>query len=185
MHWHGDGAHCGLADWYPKIEKGIVAALAEGEPFTTGWYGSKKAVASACISGDGENINVEARVSNDFDDTGTGQVTIPHTEELEAVRTAMYEAWDQAEQNQKDNASVKMFVVGNLKDGKRADWIETFLVDTCDYGQRDCPPGDYDHKWGWQEESGDIPETVKRDMEARIWSKMPIISANFIMEEAS
>tara|TARA_R110000824_G_scaffold3437_12_gene16326 strand:- start:73 stop:678 length:606 start_codon:yes stop_codon:yes gene_type:complete len=181
-----DGAHCGLADWYSEIERGIVDALAEGEPFTTGWYGSKKEIAYACISGDGKNINLEASVSNDFDDEGTGQVTIPHTEDLEAIRTAIYTAWDQAEKEQKDNASVKMFVVGKLKDGKRANWIETYLVDNCPYscGMNEHPPGDYAYDWGWQEGSEDIPETVKKDMEDRMRREMPIISGGFIMEES-
>jgi len=183
-----DGAHCGLADWYPPLEKGIVAALAEGKPFTTGWYGSKKEIAYACISGDGKNINLEARVYNDFDDEGAGRVTIPHTEDLEALRTAIYTAWDQAVKDQEENASVKMFVVGTLKDGKRVNWIETYLVDndTCSLGLYGSPPpGDYAYEWGWQEGSADIPETVKKDMEERMWREMPVISSNFIMEEAS
>jgi hypothetical protein len=184
-----DGAHCGLADWYSEIERGIVDALAEGEPFTTGWYASKKEIAYACITGDGKNINLEARVSNDFDDEGAGQVTVPHTEDLGAIRTAIYTAWDQAEKEQKDNASVKLFVVGNLKDGKRTNWIETYLVDNCPYScdvlDTRHPPGDFAHKWGWQEESEEIPETVKKDMEDRMWREMPIISGGFIMEESS
>ena len=46
----GDGSHHGLTNWYPKVEAAIVEALAAGQPFTTGWYGSKKEIASARIT---------------------------------------------------------------------------------------------------------------------------------------
>lgn len=138
---HRDGAHCGLADWYPEIEKGIQEALDSGMPFTTGWYGSKKEIASACITGDGRTISCEVSVSNDFDTNGLGEKIIPHTMDLELVRKAIYAAWDEAEEDQKNNETVEMFVVGEIgPDGKRKNWIETYLMDCSDFPE-DCPLG--------------------------------------------
>ena len=68
---NGNGAHCGLSDWYKEGEAQLTAALAERVPFTTGWYSSKKEIASARIwSEDGVKIKVEVSVSDDFDTQG-------------------------------------------------------------------------------------------------------------------
>ena len=45
----GDGAHCGLADWYPEQEAALKAALKAHAAFDTGWYSSKKQIASARV----------------------------------------------------------------------------------------------------------------------------------------
>ena len=46
---HGDGAHCGLSDWYEEGEAELTAVITERVPFDTGWYSSKKEIASARI----------------------------------------------------------------------------------------------------------------------------------------
>ena len=48
---NGDGAHCGLTDWYPDGHAELEQALKEKIPFDTGWYSSKKEIASARIYG--------------------------------------------------------------------------------------------------------------------------------------
>lgn len=34
----GDGAHWGLTDWYPEVERAIKEALSGTEDFDTGWW---------------------------------------------------------------------------------------------------------------------------------------------------
>ena len=68
-----DGAHGGLSDWYEEHEAALKAALDAHAPFDTGWYSSKKEIASARIrSDDGVRIKVDASVSDDFDTDGRG-----------------------------------------------------------------------------------------------------------------
>lgn len=105
MSSHLDGAHCGLGDWYPEIEEGIQAALNQGpeHEWTTGWYASKKEIASARITNADGGMKIEVSVSDDFDTPGLGERVIEHTTDLETIRAAIYEAWDDAEGDQKDN----------------------------------------------------------------------------------
>lgn len=161
----GDGAHRGLGDWYPGVEAQIRLALEGKESFTTGWYGSKHEIASAKITylADQEEILVEVSVSDDFDTNGLGDKIIPHTADLDTLRIAISEAWDEAIESQKDNREYAMWMV--QKDGQ---WIETYLVDTSDF-RSDCPPGDNYHQWGWQEEAT-IPADVKAKIEEGIHS---------------
>jgi hypothetical protein len=162
---HYDGAHWGLADWYPEIEAGIVDALSKGPEveWTTGWYSSKKEIASAKITcyGDGQ-LEVTASVSDDFDTEGYGDKLIPFTQDLSVIRQAIYDAWDEAEANRKDNAEYVMFTVKRCEPGdwdNPVSWVETFLFDPT--GMQDCPPGDNYFEWGWQNES--IIEPIVRD----------------------
>ena len=48
----GDGAHCGLTDWYLDGQVALLLMLRQGPDvvWTTGWYGSKKEIASGCIT---------------------------------------------------------------------------------------------------------------------------------------
>lgn len=157
MSSHSDGAHCGLADWYPEIEKGIQDALNKGprHNWSTGWYASKKEIASAKIDHENGTISIEVSVSDDLDTEGRGEAIIPHTTDLEALRRAIHEAWDNAESNQKDNRVYCGFAI--LKDGR---WVETLLLPLGDGHHYSEPPGDNYHKWGFQGES-DIPERVQ------------------------
>lgn len=100
---HYDGAHCGLGDWYPEIEKGLQTALRSGEDFTTGWYSSKKEIASARISRCGRDIKVEVSVNNDNDVEGMSSITLKNRRGLETIRKTIYQVWDYALENQKDN----------------------------------------------------------------------------------
>lgn len=63
----GDGCHWGVTDWYPELEAAIIQALEAGVEFTTGWYGCKKEIHSACISVKDGEAHVE--VSAGMDDT--------------------------------------------------------------------------------------------------------------------
>jgi len=150
----GDGAHCGLADWYPSKEAALRRALKARRPFDTGWYGSKKEIASARISSvDGKTVDVEVSVSDDFDTCGNGcAIALPvgGPTSTEQVAEAIYRAWDEAEENRRENEPYAGYRL--VKHGKdRAQCLDYYLVDRLgDY--LDGPPGDaYDH-WGWQED---------------------------------
>lgn len=148
----GDGAHCGLSDWYKDGEAELTAALAERVPFDTGWYSSKKEIASARIwSEDGVKIKVEACVTDDFDTEGLGYAS---TEEwtVDAVQGCVSKAWDKAEQARDEAQEFEGFtVLQHREDG--ATWVETYLVNIGwgDY----APPGDNYAWWGWQYDGAD------------------------------
>jgi hypothetical protein len=146
----GNGAHCGLTDWYPDKEKALKRAIRSGKPFDTGWYGSKKEIASARIySMDGKTVQVEASVSDDFDTYGNGaaQVFGAAPVSLEQVQQAIYRAWDEAENNQKDNREYAGFsilrktrrygcYVGGKPVGKSSvgeSWVETLILPIGDF----------------------------------------------------
>jgi hypothetical protein len=163
--WGGlDGSHWGLGDWYKDLESAISQATKRGKKYawTTGWYGSKKEIASANITHIGGEIEVEVSVSDDLDTEGIGSVSIKHTRDLDEIRDAIDKAWEMATENQKDNAVYVGYSV--LKGGA---WVETYIrsigdpVFGCTY---DTPPGDCYHQWGWQGE-GDIPEETKKKIE--------------------
>lgn len=176
----GDGAHCGLGDWYPEKEKALARAIRSGKPFDTGWYGSKKEIASARIYSDGKTVQVEASVSDDFDTPGMGiaQVFGAAPVSLEQVREAIYRAWDEANDNQSDNRMYVGFSIlrrtiryGMYSGGKpvgkghRAEsWVETLILPTGESELFDSPPGDNYHKWGFQGEEP-IPAKVKEKLE--------------------
>jgi hypothetical protein len=175
MATHMDGAHCGLGDWYPEIEKGIQKALKHGpKQWTTGWYASKKEIASAKITCQDGKIKVEVSVSDDFDTEGLGSKTIPHTTDLEVVRETIYAAWDEANGNQKDNRCYVGFsiltrtrvystYIGGKPQGKgrmAMSWVETYIRQSGDGYCLDSPPGDNYSQWGFQGEY-DIPDDVK------------------------
>ena len=144
----GDGAHCGLSDWYEDGKAQLAAVIAERVPFDTGWYSSKKEIASARIwSEDGVKIKVEVSVSDDFDTEGLGYES---TEKwtLDGIAEAIDMAWDRAEDARNDAQGYEGFKV--LKNGA---WVETYLVNI---GWDDCAPsGDNYHWWGWQHDEAD------------------------------
>lgn len=172
----GDGAHCGLADWYPDKRGALLSALVSKQPFSTGWYGSKKEIASANITFDGKTLRVEASVSDDFDTQGRGVVEARWTKDLAKVEKHVYAAWDEAERDQKANRVYMGFKVlarkkvystyhGGDPVGKAklaTVWCETYIRNDSDGLER--PPGDYYHKWGWQGECK-IPKAVRDKLE--------------------
>jgi hypothetical protein len=153
-----DGSHCGLTDWYPDLEKTIKMALKRKKGWTTGWYASKKEIASANISMDNDgSLLLQVSVSDDFDTEGTASVIIDHTEDLDVIREELDRTWDLANQNQRDNRTYIGYAVGARKGNKRLNYLETYLVGT---DGSDSPPGDNYHDWGWQ---GEIKGMTKKD----------------------
>jgi len=159
----GDGAHCGLSDWYPEQEAALKAAIESGEDFTTGWYGSKKELASARITKSGGELIVSVSVCNDFDIEGLGRVEYDFYPDIEVVRRAIDEAWEEADKDQENNNWVAMYAI--LHKGK---CVDIFLADMSVDGLQSEPPGDCYQEWGWQEEA-EIPDDIKRELERLIW----------------
>ena len=145
--WH-DGSHCGLTDWYDSLETAIVAALARGRKaaWTTGWYASKKEIASARITCVGGKITAEASVMDDLDTEGHGKVVIPFTTNLDKIRAAVDAAWTEAGEDQNGNRPYCGFSVGR---GNR--WEFTIILPAGEGHHMETPPGDSYHRWGWQE----------------------------------
>ena len=145
----GDGAHCGLSDWYDDGETELAAALADHTPFDTGWYSSKKEIASARIwSEDGIKIKVEVSVSDDFDTLGGGYASTNEWT-IDAIHACISNAWDKAELDRGENQEFEGFRVG--REGR---WEETYLV-SIGWGENLSPPGDNYHWWGWQYDGAD------------------------------
>jgi hypothetical protein len=173
-----DGAHCGLTDWYPELEAAITAALARGKGYawTSGWYSSKKEIASACISQRGGEITVEVSVSDDLDTAGRGGQTIRFTQNLDRIRDAVTAAWREAQCDSRDNRVYAGFSVGR---GDR--WEYTIILPVGDGHLMDCPPGDNYHRWGWQEVEGgeDRPAEIPAKVAASLlrWAEDPLHEA--------
>lgn len=162
-----DGAHCGLTDWYEPLEAAITAALDRGKGYawTTGWYASKKEIASACITHRDGEIAVEVSVSDDFDGSGLGWKTIRFTTDLDRIRAAIDAAWQAAEGDQRDNRCYAGFSVGR---GEK--WEYTLVLPHGDGCFMDEPPGDNYHRWGWQEvEDGEErPAEIPAEVAAKL-----------------
>lgn len=142
----GDGAHCGLSDWYADGEAELIAALAAHEPFDTDWYSSKKEIASARIwSMDGKTIRVAVSVSDDFDTIGEGESYASWS--IEKIQWAIQDAWAEAEKDQEANAEYVGFRINKHSD--KSSCVEYYLVDI-GWGESTSPPGDCYHWWGWQ-----------------------------------
>ena len=146
---HGNGAHCGLSDWYEDGEREMTAALDAHAPFDTGWYSSKKEIANARIwSEDGIKIKVEVSVSDDFDTQGGGYEST-NIWTVEEVQWVIDRAWDKAESDRNENQEYEGFWVG-----RGSHWEETYIV-SIGWGENLSPPGDNYHWWGWQYDGAD------------------------------
>ena len=173
-----DGSKWGVSDWYDDLEAAITAALARGKGYawTTGWYGSKKEIASACITHRGGEITMRASVSDDFDTKGNGERTIRFTKNLDRIREALDDAYADANRDRRDNEPYAGFSVG------RGDHWEFTLILPQGWGhESDVPPGDYYHRWGWQEvEDGeDRPAEIPAEVADKLkeWAENPLHEA--------
>ncbi len=157
----GDGAHWGISDFYGPKRVALLAALESGKDFSTGWYGSKKEIASGCVTRAGRVIHCEASVSDDFDTAGTGRVTVKVGRKsaaslLDAIERALNAALGAASEDRKNNSPVILWSVHN----EAGQWIETYLQPSGDAMLEEGPPGDNYHRWYWQGEAR-IPRKVK------------------------
>lgn len=175
-----DGAHWGLTDLYPDKEEALKAALESGLPFDTGWYASKKEIATARIYRPAATSNVycEVSVSDDFDTEGLGSAVVGGLGlTLETVYEAVGRAWDEASGDQKDNRGYAGYSLirhtTKIPEWRRSERIHpnetrqrypTKVAQCLDYYIAnpmglDVPPGDCYHFWGWQNDAHDDPQT--------------------------
>lgn len=163
----GDGAKWGVTDFYEEFEEELVCALFSGLNFDTGYYGVKKEIESGRVFRRGDTIHVEVSCSDDFDTEGHGAASFPASDltapgigelgmndkerALARVRAALDEALDDAYANKRDNKVVALYTIGKDKGPKQSGWAFTFLRNVSNYDLSDSPPGDYYHRWGWQE----------------------------------
>lgn len=175
------GAHCGLFDLYPEYMAALTLAIENNEDFSTGWYGSKKEIASARITRNRDGGNylylVDVSVSDDMDTEGLGRAEFTFAEDdedpekiLPAIETAIATAWENAYRDIAENALYIGFSIGRAnREGKLLNWEHTFIAPAQDGYFPEYPPGDCYEKWGWdsEDENGpsDIPTEVKRAME--------------------
>lgn len=166
--WKGDGAKWGVSDLYDGFAEELGRALAAGADFDTGWWGVKKEIQSGRIRRAGSVLYVEASCSDDFDTEATGQVQIEAAgATVESIKDALDRALDEALAAQRDNTPVAMYVVGR-DNGTASPWGLTYLRDVSGHGFAQ-PPGDYYHRWGWQEvEEGDETPAEIAGVAARI-----------------
>lgn len=153
-----DGAHCGLDDRYPAVEMALEKALSLEEDWTTGWYSSKKAIASAKITHEDGVITVEVSVTDDLDSEGLGSC-IATEKTIESIDEAIAKAWELAEADQEENQDYTGFsIISSIG------WIETYIQQRNDGWEMDEPPGDCYHQWGFQDESDDLTDADKESI---------------------
>jgi hypothetical protein len=189
MSTHLDGAHHGLSDWYPEIEADILEAICSKKDFTTGWYSSKKEIASARISRIRDIMTVEASISDDFDTQGNG--VVKHHGKgrytLNTVRKAIDQALSMAEKDLKSNKAYRGWAIGERSGPrqcgrKRINYIETYLE--CLDGS-EAPSGDCYRNWGFQDETSKIPEKDRKKLESLIplSTGSPVYAGHFVATE--
>jgi hypothetical protein len=101
----GDGAKWGISDWYSMVKEKIENALAKGPNYhwTSGWYSSKKEIASGKITCKDGKIICNAWCSDDFDTEGRGSIVIPFTNNLLVISYALDHAWELANENRMES----------------------------------------------------------------------------------
>lgn len=164
---NGDLTHRGAGDFYANKEKELLDAIASHNPFDTGWRGCKHEILTSQVICDGEGgFTCSVSISDDFDSEGTGVVDLSCDGEsaektLKAIQQALYEAHGLANEDQKENQCYRGFTILNDK----GSWVETYIQPWNGSEYMDFPPGDYYHKWGFQEETDKIPEATKEKLE--------------------
>jgi len=144
-----DGSHCGLTDWYGEHEAALAKALTGKKDFDTGWYSSKKEIASARITRCKGKVIVAVSVSDDFDSVGRGEREVTSPVTLDSICEAIDKAWEDAKDDQNANQGYRGY---SLRD-KEGNWIDTYLVSI---DGADVPSGDYYGNWGWQSDPREI-----------------------------
>jgi hypothetical protein len=158
-----DGASWGASSFYEAFETELARAIKSEQVFDTGWYSVKKEIESARIWRVGSRIHVEASVSNDFDEEGhsDGFIDLPESflvapddagveRIIEALKKEIDKTIAAAEENRDDDAWVGLYIVGEDQGPGMSPWKYTYLKDLTTIGS-ERPPGDYYHRWGWQE----------------------------------
>jgi hypothetical protein len=93
---------------------------------------------------------------------------------IEELSNQIGNAWDRAIDDQRDNRVYCGYSIGYADEqGRRKDWIWTYLQPVGDGHLYDEPPGDNYFNWGWEygglnEEADQLTDQEREDMEAWI-----------------
>ena len=164
-------AKWGVADLYEWTGNALRKALEDGYDFDTGKWGAKKEIEYARIVRQGDQIKVTVWVYDDFDTEGKCELEFSVAEcdvdrMMQKIENALDEAATGARKDKVENEVYEGFALGEEIDGKRVNWIETYIAPKGDGWMLDQPPGDHYHEWGWQEEGSEVPENVRDLCEA-------------------
>jgi len=154
----GDGAHHGVDSPYDAVVDELMRALDSGLDFDSGWYASKKEIESGRVARRGDVVWTSVSVSDDFDNEAVGEADFPFADlvgkdrdaRMATIGTALDAARDKARDNQRDNEVATLYCIGRDEGAASRRWTFTFLRDMSMFGFA-APPGDYHHRWGWQE----------------------------------
>lgn len=183
--FHGDGCHWGPSELYPTHEQLLKLALEDDiKQFDTGWFSSKKEIASFRVRRDNDEVICQASCSDDFDTEGRGETVIHLLDRggeglgfnwvehsYDCIIEALGEAWDQAEGDRKENEVYEGYSIHFLltPEGTSGPWMETLILPRDpDY---DEPPGDNYESWGFQGNT-ELPHYLKDWIERWAWDRL-------------
>jgi hypothetical protein len=190
-----DQTKWGPTDFYSNTKEALAKAFKSRKSFETPWLSCKKEILSSRITRDKGTVTVEVSVSDDFDTPGMGsaQFTVnantSEDEFFDLLENAGSAAWTEARENRKDNAVYVGYAVGREgPDGKRTGWEITYIVAVGEGAYYDAPPGDYYHRWGWQEVETDddtdhmacpeeIPQAIADQLAEGMQDLEPVVKA--------
>jgi len=176
-----DGAHWCASQPYEDFVVALRAALNSCSDFDTGWLGVKKEIQSFRISRFGTNLKVEVSCSDDFDTEGLADKLLPLSASLDDIRLALAHCVQEADQDRNENTPVILYTIG-----RDNDWTYTYLQDASEF-DLETPPGDYYHRWGWQEVELDDDGNETTDYPAELGESFAdrLEAAIFAMEDDS
>ena len=163
-------AKWGISDLYDTPRAALERALGDGYDFDTGQFGAKKEIEYGRIVRQGDQIEVTAWCYDDFDTEGKCSLDFSVAgcdveRMMQKIENALEEAIHGARIQKTENEVYEGFSVGHEKEGKRIDWVETYIAPKGDGVMLDSPPGDYYAAWGWQEDSEELPQHVREKFE--------------------
>lgn len=167
-------AKWGISDLYTDCRQALEEAIGKPDDFTTGWFGAKKEIEYGRITREDGVYLIQASVSDDFDTMGEGSVKLndlggPPARIADRLMEALDGALGEARANQIENRVYNGWAIGKAGgDGKRANWVETYISPRGWGFELEEPPGDYYYAWGWQDDGDDVPKDVRDYFEEKI-----------------
>ena len=119
--------------------------------------------------------------SDDFDTEGLADKLLPLSASLDDIRLALAHCVQEADQDRNENTPVILYTIG-----RDNDWTYTYLQDASEF-DLETPPGDYYHRWGWQEVELDDDGNETTDYPAELGESFAdrLEAAIFAMEDDS
>jgi len=181
----GDGCRLGPSELYGDHERLLKLALEDDlQPFDTGWFGSQREIVSFRVRRSDHEVVCEASCSDDFDTEGKGEWVIhladrkcevPGVDWVEdsydKILEALSDAWDEAKKDKKSKEDFAGFSIHPLdENGNSIGWYDTLILPVGQFTSEDDPPPGHEYeKWGFQDESVTLPDSMKQQMEDWAW----------------